>query len=164
MSCVPSEFVREYCAVASAESASSLHLLRVIDDIVDWLSGLQKKASGDIECTIRLSEAIKQCEPKKPIDSDDLICNSIEETENNIENILSVMADKRRSALQDAELTGEHEESVVGEYEQAISVYQDLFNAMADFRQAIMEHDAELSPVTGSFRDPKDLVVHLRSL
>lgn len=164
MNCVPSELVREYCASASVESANSLHLLRAIDDVVNWLSALGKKARGDIALAQRFSEAFKQCTPKIPIDSDESICVNLEKIAGNVEGIIEVMSLKKQFALDDSSLIGEYEDCVVGEYTNIIDVYQILYCAMEDLQQAVMEHDAELSPVTGSFRNPDDLVAHLKSL
>jgi hypothetical protein len=143
---------------------ADLGLLRAIDKTVDWLCDLQRKAASDISITNKIISVIISCEPETEIDPDDSICEALENWEKVLKETIDILKAKLLSARHDPELQGEREENVVCEYDNTIKTFSDLHDAVVNLRWAIMEHDADLSPVTGSFTNPNDLIAHLNSL
>jgi len=154
--------IRHYCDSMSNSSKADLGLLKAIDRTVDWLAGVQEKAAGELKILENIIEELIACDPETPIDSDDTICDSIENWGNALKESISILESKRFSAYNDPKLNGEHEESVTSEYELTIGTYQKLHDATVKLRWTIMEHDAEISPVIATFDNAKDLIAELR--
>lgn len=124
---------------------------------------MQKQAEGHYAMAHKLTDFIKSCDRRAEIDSDDAISKCILEAEKSVRDLVEYLSHKRQAAVDDPELTGRHETTVVSEYNQAIEKYSELHDAMLDLRWAIMEHDADLSKVSRDYTDIEELIKDLDS-
>lgn len=157
------EAVRRFCEAVSDRNIQNLELLRKIDRTVDWLSGMQKSASGDIAFAYKFVELIKASDFPQEIDPDEIISGKLEEGTKIIGRLLDGFMRKKQSALNDPALTGENEQCVVYEYDGTIATFSELSEAMNELRSAIEQHDAELEEVVGPFDSADDLIASLKA-
>jgi hypothetical protein len=139
--------VRTFCDSVSSASATNLKLLNAIEKTVGWLTALQKQAESEVVFADKFREIITSCAPVKAIDPDNSIHDIIVQAEARLGEVVAVLSRQRQSALDDPELCGEHEETVVSEYDQTIKAIKMLHDGMVELRWAIMEHDADLEGV-----------------
>lgn len=138
--------VRDFCSSVSASNTANLKLLRQIDETCDWLSTIERQASVSSEFAVKHAEAIRACEPRRPIDPDNSINDLIIDCESGLVRLVNALSGKREAAVRAPELRGDHREAVVGAYDRTISELKHLHDAMSELRWAIMEHDADSEP------------------
>ncbi|NMG45208.1 hypothetical protein GPA22_15935 [Aromatoleum toluvorans] len=157
------EAVHQFCGVVSDSCAANLTLLRAIDDTVDWLADLSNESATAAAKAGRFAELICKAEPEEEIDPDDITADTILKAENAIERLIEQFRARRQSAVEDRELTGDHEACILDAYELAIESFQQLHSAMTSLRWAIMEHDADLAPVSGPFDSVEQMLSILKA-
>lgn len=143
---------------------TSLEILNAVTETIDALVAEQDDlrhllitASDHIEC-------VAQCGSDITLDETGKSAFFLEKAENIIADVCQEYEQRIVSAQKDKALKGDHEDGVVTEYRNTIGLLEELHSVTADLRWAIMQHDAEQSPVTGSFTEPEALVAHLKSL
>lgn len=156
--------VRTFCDSVSSASATNLKLLSDIEKTVEWLAALQKQAESAAVYAEKFRKAIASCAPVKVIDPDNSIHDTIVQAEARLSEVVAILSMKRQSALDDPALRGEHEETVVSEYDQTIKAFKMLHDGMVELRWAIMEHDADLDVTVGkAYSSAEELVKDLHS-
>lgn len=156
--------VRTFCDSVSSASATNLKLLNAIEKTVGWLTVLQKQAESEVVFADKFREIITSCAPVKAIDPDNSIHDIIVQAEARLGEVVAVLSRQRQSALDDPTLRGEHEETMVSEYDQTISAIKMMHDGMVELRWAIMEHDAELDATVGkAYSSAEELVKDLHS-
>ncbi len=156
--------VRTFCDSVSSASATNLKLLNAIEKTVDWLTALQKQADGEVVVANKFREMIASCAPVKVIDPDNSIHDIVVQAEARLSQVVSILSAKRQSALDDPELRGEHEETVVSEYGQTVDAIKILHDGMVELRWAIIEHDADLDATIGkAYSSAEELVKDIHS-
>lgn len=141
--------VRVFCESVSDSTASSITLLKAIEQTVDWLTWLQTRAKADARFAAKAAEHLKSCERIKPVDVDGTLATLFEEAEESLEKLHQLLINKRDFARKAPELKGDNKAAVVDGYSAAIEAIADLHNAMVDLRWAFGEHDADLEEPTG---------------
>jgi len=148
MQCAGVGAVRMFCSDVNSTSATSLNMLRKIEEVVTWLSSLQRQAEGEISLAENFITAVRDC-TVKVIDPDDSIQDAIIESESTLQSCAELLSLKRGSAVEDQQLNGEYEDTIVSEYDSTVEAYISLHNMMSDLRWAILEHDANLEEESG---------------
>ncbi len=136
-------------------------LQRVVDETVENLTHLACYLTAVHHIVQGAAELLEVCSSTKVIDPDDRLSSIIEQVENAIEHTIEMMKGKRSSALMDDDLYGRNEKRVTEAYSRTIKAYAALHDAAVRLRWAIMEHDADLSPVSDAFENMEDLVASL---
>lgn len=153
--------IRQY---SEAIDAASLPLIKAVDNTIDALASIQKMLTPFIRLASMEAEKIYQCENGKPIDADGIISEHLLKNESNLNEAYTHFSECLKAAYADQELTGHNESSVVDEYNNTLEVFVELHDATRDLRWAIMEHDANVSEVTGEFDNIEDLMKHLKAV
>jgi len=149
----------------SESTTKNIRLLKAIEQTVDWLVWVQKRAEADAAFASKAADHLKQCERERPIDEDGTLCALFEEVESGLQGLHQLLIDKRDAAHRAPELKGDHKAAVVDEYTSAIASVAELHNLMSDLRWTIGEFDADLEKPAGkSFSDPEELKAYLSSL
>ena len=158
--------VRQFCESVSESTTKNIRLLKAIEQTVDWLAWLQKRAQADTEFARRAVDHLKTCERLKPIDLDGTLGTLFEEVESGLKGLHQILMKKRDAARSALELEGDHKSDVVDEYSAAIDAASDLHNVMSDLHWAIGEHDAYFSPRAEGlvFSSSKGIETYLESL
>ncbi|CAI06900.1 hypothetical protein [Aromatoleum aromaticum] len=157
------EAVHQFCDVVSDSCTANLTLLRAVDGVVDWLTTLSDEAQTAAAKAERFADLICKAEPQDEIDPDDITADTIHNAENAIERLIEQFRIRRQSGVKDRELGGEHEACVLSAYDETIEAFQHLHSAMTALRWAIMEHDADLSPVSGPFSSVEQMLSLLKA-
>ena len=79
--------VRVFCESVSDSTASSITLLKAIEQTVDWLTWLQTRAKADARFAAKAAEHLKSCERIKPVDVDGTLATLFEEAEESLEKL-----------------------------------------------------------------------------
>ncbi|MFP4611262.1 MAG: hypothetical protein ACLFQT_09600, partial [Thiohalophilus sp.] len=103
----------------SSTSVTHLKMLRQIEEVVDWLSGLQQYAEGQMATAQNFINSVNKC-ADTPLDPDDSVHDAIIESEDALKKCIEVLSMKKAAAITDEHLNGEHETAVVSEYDKAI--------------------------------------------
>lgn len=156
--------VRYIVEGAAQESARSLELLRAIEVTVQ-VNELFTESFEHI--AHRLSMAVESIcgrpadNPAEPIDSDGTIRASLETTLEVLCLIAGRMDVVRKSAVNDRELR--EDDGVVESFNKAIAAVIEAHAIINELNWAIMEHDADRSPLSGKgpFRSAKELLAAL---
>jgi hypothetical protein len=158
--------VRQFCESVSESTTKNIRLLKAIEQTVDWLAWLQKRAKADTEFAQRTGDHLKTCERVKPIDVDGTLGTLFEEVESGLKGLHQILVRKLDAARTAPELERDHKLDVVDEYSAAINAASDLHNVMSDLHWAIGEHDAYFSPRAEGlvFSSSKDIENYLESL
>lgn len=159
-----SSVVRFIVDGVAEQTARSLELLRAIETTVQVNQMLTEAFEQN---NARLSAAIAEIcsrqadQPQEPIDADSTIRASIEQTLDTTNSIVSRLKGARLSAVEDGDLC--HEDGVVESFDLLINALVDAHEALNELNWAIMEHDADRSPVSGKgpFKSAKDLLATL---
>jgi len=138
-------------------------LQQIVDETVDNLVHLARHLTAVHHIVQGASELLEVCSSERIIDPDDELTSTIEQVEEAIERTIAMMVRKRSSALKDDKLNGHNEMRVTEAYSHAIKAYEALHDAAVRLRWAIMEHDADLSPVSDAYENVEDLIASLKA-
>lgn len=158
------EEVRALCESISETGTKNIALLNAIDQTVDWLTRIQNMARADTAYAEKAAIAIANCAREKTIDQDSALCNALNAAEHVLEEFHSLLVKKRDAGRRAPELVGDHKDAIEDEYSCALDAVAGLHNALGDLRWAIMEHDADLSPVVATFSTAEDMADYFRRL
>lgn len=141
---------------------ANLYILRAVQETVESLCLMQKNFEmliGVASTGIKEIAKARQSGSTTPLDPEGKAVAGLEENERILKELYADLARKRQSAKDDPELTGDHEDSVVQEFDRAIKCSETLYRVTRDLRWEIMEHDSDLEKPSGKvFRNPKDLI------
>lgn len=159
-----SNIVRFIVEGAAEQTTRSLELLRAIETTVQVNDML---AESFEQSNHRISKAIEAIcgrptdNPKSPIDADGAIRASIEQTLDVSIAILGKMESARESAGKDNDLC--HDDGVVESFDKVIAALTEAHETMNELNWAIMEHDADRSPLSGKgpFKSVDELIAAL---
>ena len=102
-------------------------------------------------------------DPDGKVDAEDSLCATLEEGEAEAKNVRSALEHRRQFAVEDPRLRGDHEKTVVGEYDLLIASFAELIGVMVDLRWAVLEHDADIEAPTGQpFDSAEELIADLK--
>ncbi len=156
--------VRYIVQGAAQEAARSLELLRAIETTVE-VNNLIAEAFEHINHRITASiEAVcarPSENPAEPIDADGSIRAMAEQALDVFCSAVQTMSSKRDAALRDGDLS--HEDGVVESYDRVMEALTDSHGLINELNWAIMEHDADRSPLSGKgpFTSAKELLAAL---
>lgn len=157
-------FVRYFVDTAAFESARSLELLRAIEKTVHLNTILTETFTRIAHYASRATEAIcnREIEPDQAeLDADGSVKAHIESAMGNLESLVSELRGAYHSAQADGELR--IGDGVVESFEGVIAAIADAHNCLNELNWAIMEHDADRSPLSGKgpFRTVDELLAAL---
>lgn len=147
-----------------AVQSTSLDLLKAVDETVDALIVEQSLFSDFIITAQGLIDALNKCEASREIDPEDKMNDALEAVESALSHKYAEYLNRIDAAKHDGDLAGDHEDTIITEYESTLELIQDVHNATNELRIQIREFDADLSPTTGSFSDPEELISHLKAI
>jgi hypothetical protein len=150
----------------SETANKSISLLRAIDQTVDWLKLLQDRATADSSFAAKMVGVAKNCERVKPFDADGTLCSQLLDAEQSLERLHELLVSKRLAGESAVDLEGEHKDTIVDAYTEAIASISDVHNSIATLRWAIGEHDADLEPLPTEppISSPKELEAFFKAL
>jgi len=151
-------------AVSSTTSPATLGLLEAVEQTVSDLVREREAMNAFMITGQDLMETIDNCTNGNLIDPEDKLCAQLEDAENILRQQLVGYKNCVEAAKADQRLNDHHEESVLNEYALTLELIPELYEVTCELRLKVMEHDADLSPVTGSFTNTDDLLKHLHSL
>jgi len=131
-------------------------VLKAIEETVDALAKLQNEYE---EITVLINAL--DVSGKEMLDPDGEAADTFESSENILKEFLGLIERCHKSALNDPELRGDHEENIAMEFERTIHCVQILIGVIQDKRWEIMEHDADHDELIGPFKSTKDLIADL---
>ena len=146
----------------SAET-STLELLRTVSSTVDALAAMQKACGTFENLAHQATDSIKKCKPAQVIDANNIVSDLLSAAEGALQVQDAVLRKQLAAAQNDPTLRGGNREDIVSEFKRSIAACADLHNAIVDMRWAIMEHAADLSPVSKPYTDVEELIKDLRS-
>lgn len=149
---------------AASESARSLELLRAIEATVQVNELL---AESFEQITNRFAQAVEKIcgrdasAPNAAIDPDGAIQTSLETTLDTLALLVDCMKGERESAVRDDNLHSD--DGVIESIDRAISSVTEAHSMLNELNWAVMEHDADRSPLSGKgpFRSAKELLAAL---
>jgi hypothetical protein len=156
--------VRHIVDGAKSDSARSLDLLRAIEDTVDTNDVLARTFAALAGNCASATESICALDRdrRKEIDADGAICTGIESAIERLTSLVELLATKHAAALADRQLRAE--DGVASSYEATIKAIRDACVELDELKWAVMENDADLSPLAGGpFKDVELLLSALRA-
>lgn len=157
--------VRYVADGAMHDSARSLELLRAIEATVEVNTFLYDVLE---QSAVQFTTAIEAvCEPRgdriDPVDADGSIQTMLETALDNLGQLSDTTKDKRISAVADKKLR--NDDGVVETFDRLLAAIDEAHCLLNELNWAIIEHDAELSPLsgTGPFGSAEDVVKALLS-
>lgn len=151
-------------AISSPVPSVSLDLLKAIDDTVDALAYERDKINAFIITGQNLIDNVDGCSNDNPIDPGDVLSDALEKAEGALRERFAHHERCIESAKADGRLNGHHENTIIDEYSDTLNLISELYDVTCELRTKIMEYDADLSPVTGTFTDADSLITHLDNL
>lgn len=143
-------------------ASTTLDILRAVDLTVDSLSKEQRLISDLVGLCESFVERIAGLEATK-VGNEDKLVSQLEKAEEIAKDVLSGHGGRRQSAIRDPRLQGDHEETVVTEYERLMEHYEALIGCMSELRWAVLEHNADLETPEGEpFDSAEDMIADLR--
>ena len=134
--------LREFTAGVRADTARSLDLLRAIESTLTWLERLTGQLRTDAVFAEKVTHGLENIDGV--IDPDDSLQAALEKAQQDVENLYSLLIEKRQAGRDDRELT--EEDGIEAAYTEAIAQAADLHNAINTLRWAIGEHDIDAEP------------------
>ena len=148
----------------AAHRPARLDLLEAIENTVDWCASQQRVVETFIDLFRLLQADLKKSPADLPFDPDDDAAGSLLQAEDNIREWHAELCLRRESAVFDPELRGDHESSVIVEYEKLCSGLETLHALCRDSRWYIMNHDARLDESSAeAFSSAEALIVELNA-
>ncbi len=156
--------VRYFVDTAAYESARSLALLRAIEKTVQLNSVLAETFSRISHLAARTTEDIcnRDIDPSQPeIDFDGSVSAAIDFAMENISSLSNELRGAYHSAKADGDIRDG--DGVLESFEGVIAATADAHNGLNELNRAVMEHDADRSPLSGKgpFRTVDDLLAAL---
>jgi len=149
---------------ASVDAAPSLDILKAVDVTVDSLAKVERYLDGVARIGSGLIETIKTTPGECPIDESDFCVSVFEKAEENLRSIYAYMTTCTAHAKADPRLNGDHEESVVEQYQMTMKAVEVLHDTFRDLRWAILEHNASEDDNEGeAYADADALLAELHS-
>lgn len=140
-----------------AIGARSITLLKDIETTISGVNRLTGQMQADAEFAEKMIEEIKI--QNKEIDADNKISSQLEKAQSIIHDLYQELILRRESGRTDSRLSAD--DGIEEVYSEAIAAAADLQNNLNDLRWQILEHDADLSPVSKSYTDARELIKDL---
>jgi len=144
-----------------AGSEVSLKTLRDVEMTVDSLAGFQRILDHFTDAAQYIAEIFIEGSVPREIDPKGKAEERFLKAKQTLFGAIKTLEAGRRSAFRDPKLNGDHEDSVVLEYEAAIEKCRELITAFEHVRIVVREHDADAADSLGSFNNAKDLIAAL---
>jgi hypothetical protein len=135
-------------------SARSLELLRAIDGTLSWLVRLTENFYTDAKFAVSATEDILSL--PNQIDGDHEITGTLENAQAAVYEVYELLIRKRGFARSDKQL--KLEDGVDTAFTEAIVAAAELHNVLNELRWALLEHDADLSPISRPYSDSGELL------
>lgn len=149
--------IGNFAQEVDAESARSIQLLKEIDITISSLNRLTAQLHSDADYAEKFMREIDHTTPE--IDPDNTIASKLDETQSIVCRVYNELIQRRESGRHDTRLC--EEDGIEAAYTEAIAAAADLQNNLNDLRWHILEHDADLSPISSSFNNAEDLIQNL---
>lgn len=154
-------FVRYVADMAAYDSARSLDLLRAIESTVQTNETLRETFQQVTHQVTKIIKAIcqRQCESDEDvIDTDGEIRKAIEDAMEHTNLLCDDL--KRHRAYVKANHELRDDDGVVESFDQAVEAITEAHDILNEANWAVMEHDADASPLSGKgpFKSAKDLI------
>ncbi len=133
----------------TVETTVDPRVKQLVEETVASLSLHEKIVMGFYEGALDLTDRIKECERDEALDPDGNFTPEMEKCEKVVAHWIDVLRHKRQVAINAPELSGNHEQAVVEQYQNTIDAVALLHGGLVDLRWAVLKYDADLSPVVG---------------
>lgn len=134
--------LRDFTAGVQADAARSLALLRAIEGTLAWLERLSGQLCANATFAEKANAGLAQF--KGVIDPDDSIQGALEAAQSDVEELYTLLIEKRQHGRNDRQLT--EEDGIEAAYTEAIAAAADLNNVINTLRWNIGEHDIDVAP------------------
>lgn len=146
-------FVRE----VNTEGIRSIHFLKAIDITISRVNRLTAQLHADAEYAEKLMKDIDGITGQ--IDPENTIASKLEKAQSKVRSVYEELIQRRESGRSDTRLS--EEDGIEIAYTEAIAAAADLQNNLNDLRWHLLEHDADLSSISGTFTSAEDLIKNL---
>ena len=141
-----------------------LDLLESTESTVEWCASQQRAVETFIGLFRSLSASLEKLPPDVHLDPDDNAVGSLQRAEDGVRDLYAELRQRRQSVLGDPDLRGDHESSILAEYEKLCALLKELHTLCRDCRWLIMNHDARLDESNGeTFSNPEELIAGLNA-
>ena len=147
--------------VIDFSETTRLDIIRAVDHSVDQAVRVQKAISHSLKLYMVLSESLTKTPPKRAIDFKGYIDAELVSAENATRSLHEVLSVIRDGFDKDNNLSPDDKESIVSEYNEAIKLNGQMFEAIEQLRMVVSEHDADMSDDIGTFTSPDELITAL---
>ncbi|MBS0496109.1 MAG: hypothetical protein JSR51_00460 [Proteobacteria bacterium] len=149
--------IGDFAQEVNTESARSIELLKVIDITLSSLNRFTAQLHADARYAEKLMQEIDRATAE--IDSDNTIAQKLEETQSIVHSVYNELIQRRESGRCDTRLS--EDDGIEAAYTEAIIAAAELQNKLNDLRWSILEHDADLSPISAPYTSAEDLIKSL---
>lgn len=140
-------------------SIRSINLLNAIEFTITSLTRLTGHLKADSLFAFEILKFINEFDAV--IDEDDVITTKLEQAQESVLNLYNALRSKREFANEDHRLNAD--DGIEDAFTEAISASADLQNNINELRWHILEHDADYSQVSKTYRSMDDLLKDLSS-
>ena len=148
----------------TAREPARLDLLEAIESTVEWCASQQRAVETFIDLFRSLSANLEKLPPDVHLDPEDDAVGSLQRAEDGVREWYAELRQRRQSALGDPDLRGDHESSILAEYEKLCALLKELHTLCRDCRWLIMNHDARLDESNGeTFSNAEELIAGLNA-
>ena len=146
----------------TATSQTNLEQLRVLDASLKSLKSVCTMGEALINSLGNVADSIAVGKPDFIVDPDGTAALKYEHAGVLIADIVASLHKRRERTEVGHANADDFNESLLSAFNETIEVYARLYALVEDLRCAIREHDADLSPVVGSFADAEELIASLK--
>ena len=148
----------------TAREPARLDLLEAIESTEEWCASQQHAVETFIDLFRSLSADLERFPPNVHLDPDDDAVASLQRAEDNVRDWYAELRRRRKSALGDPDLRGDHESSIRAEHEKLCALLKELHTLCRDCRWLIMNHNARLDESNGeTFSNAEELIAGLNA-
>ena len=146
----------------AAFSHTNLEQLRVLEANLNRLQRTSRMGEELIQYVGDAADSIAVGKPAFVVDPDGTVSKKFEDAGDSIADIVAALTKSRDRAVPQHVRATEFQNSLVSAFNETIEVYSRMYALVEDLRCAIGEHDADISPVVGSYENVEDLIASLR--
>ena len=115
----------------TAREPARLDLLEAIESTVEWCASQQHAVETFIDLFRTLSATLEKLPPDVHLDPDDDAVASLQRAEDSARDWYAELRQRRKSALGDPDLRGDHKSSILAEYEKLCALLKKLHPIVA---------------------------------
>ena len=146
----------------TSTSKTNLEQLRVLEASLESLQSVAGMGDALVRTVGTVADSITNGDPAHPIDPEGEVVSKFEFAEQLIADIVGHLRHGNSAIVNGQKTQSDASQALLTAFGEAIEVYARLFSLVEDLRWAIKEHDADLSPIVGTYKNVDDLIASLK--